>query len=110
VYIRSSRRKIVSDTVPLTARVAATVAARLKTLAAVEDRSVSYLVAEAIERYLGDEEWQVAEIQSVVDEADSPEASFVDQADIETWARQVGSRTDTPSPSEKSRGKRAPAA
>jgi predicted transcriptional regulator len=109
VYI-CSRRKILSDTVPLTARVAATLAARLKALAAVEERSVSYLVAEAVERYLADEEWQVGEIQAAIAEADAPDAGFTSQEDVETWARQIASRSDTPTPSRRSRRRRAPAA
>jgi RHH-type transcriptional regulator, rel operon repressor / antitoxin RelB len=110
VYIRSSKRKIVNDTVPLTARVAATVAARLRALADVEDRSVSYLVAEAVERYLADEEWQIGEVQAAVTEADAPDTAFTPQEDVETWAKQLASTTGTPRPTRKSRGNRAPAA
>jgi RHH-type transcriptional regulator, rel operon repressor / antitoxin RelB len=86
------------ESVPLTARVAPSIAARLKALAAVEDRSVSYLVAEALERYLAEEEWQVAEIQAAIAEADAPEASFVAQAELEAWAEQVQAKPEKPAP------------
>lgn len=109
VYNRS-RWPFVTETIPLTARVAPGIAARLKALAAVEDRSVSYLVAEALERYLADEEWQVAEIQTAIAEADAPDASFVTQTDLEAWAEQVQTKPDTPRPSGQSLGDRAPAA
>ena len=99
-----------AESVPLTARVAPTIAARLKTLAAIEDRSVSYLVAEALERYLADEEWQLAEIQAAVAEADAPSAHVIAQEDLERWAEQIDSNPDAPPPAGRPRGDRASAA
>ena len=99
-----------TETVPLTARVSLSIAARLKALAAAEDRTVSYLVAEALERYLADEECQVAEIKAAIAEADAPDASFVTQTDLEAWAEQVQAKPDTPRPSGQPPGDRAPAA
>src|ERR1700694_183743 len=84
-----------TETLPLTARVAPSIVARLKALAAVEDRSVSYLVADALERYLADEEWQVAEIQAAIAEADAPDAPFVGQDVLEAWAQQVKAKPET---------------
>jgi predicted transcriptional regulator len=110
VYTRSSKGVVVAESVPLTARVAPTIAARLKALAAIEDRSVSYLVAEALERYLADEEWQLAEIQAAVAEADAPSAYVIAQEDLETWAEQIGSNPDVPPPAGRPRGNRASAA
>jgi predicted transcriptional regulator len=100
----------VTESVPLTARVASSIAVRLKTLAVAEDRSVSYLVAEALERYLADEEWQVAEIQAAIAEADAPDAAFVAQSDLEAWAEQVLAKPETRPPTGQSLGNRAPAA
>jgi predicted transcriptional regulator len=100
----------VTESVPLTARVASSIAARLKTLAVAEDRSVSYLIAEALERYLADEEWQVAEIQAAIAEADAPDAAFVAQSVLEAWAEQVLAKPETPPPTGQSLGNRAPAA
>jgi predicted transcriptional regulator len=110
VYTRSSKGVVVAESVPLTARVAPTIAARLKALAAIEDRSVSYLVTEALERYLADEEWQLAEIQAAVAEADAPDAQVVAQEDLERWAAQIGSNPDLPPPTGRPRGDRASAA
>jgi len=101
---------VVAESVPLTARVSPTIAARLKILAAIEDRSVSYLVAEALERYLADEEWQLAEIQAAVAEADAPSAQVIAQEDLERWAEQIGSNPDVPPPPGRPRGDRASAA
>ncbi|MGI9149195.1 MAG: CopG family ribbon-helix-helix protein [Chloroflexota bacterium] len=80
-----------AESVPLTARMAPSIAARLKALAAVDDGSVSYLVAEALERYLADEEWHVGEIQATVAEADAPHAALVGQVDLERWEEQIRS-------------------
>ena len=76
----------------------------------VEDRSVSYLVAEALERYLAAEEWQIAEIQSSIAEADAPDASFVAQNELEAWAEQLDTRPEMPPPAGQSLGHHAPAA
>jgi predicted transcriptional regulator len=110
VYTRSSKGVVVAESVPLTARVAPTIAARLRTLAAIEDRSVSYLVAEALERYLADEEWQLAEIQAAVAEADAPSAHVIAQEELERWAEQIGSNPDVPPPAGRPRGDSASAA
>jgi predicted transcriptional regulator len=109
VYTRT-RWVRVAESVPLTARVAQSIAARLKALAAVEDRSVSYLVAEALERYLAEEEWQLAEIEAAIAEADAPTASNVSQADLEAWADQLQTTPNAPFPAGQPRGDRAPAA
>jgi RHH-type transcriptional regulator, rel operon repressor / antitoxin RelB len=109
VYTRA-RWASVAESVPLTAREAPRIAARLRSLAAVKGRSVSHLVAEALERYLADEEWQVAEIQAAIAEAAAPDAAFVDQAELEAWAEQVQVQPETPPPTGQSLGNRAPAA
>ena len=86
------------DSLPITARVPASVAARLKALAAAEDRSVSYLVGEALERYLDDEEWQVAEIQAAIVEADAEDdASMMTQEEAEASLRGYLKSLKTPS-------------
>jgi predicted transcriptional regulator len=68
------------------------------------------LVADALERYLADEEWQVAEIQAAIAEADAPEAAFVAQGDLEAWAEQLQAKPETPAPAGHPLGDRAPAA
>ena len=95
------------ESVPLTARVATSLAIRLKALAAAEDRSVSYLVGEALARYLAEEEWQVAESQAAVAAADAPGAPFIDQADMEAWFAQLQRDPNAPPPPGQPRGDRA---
>jgi RHH-type rel operon transcriptional repressor/antitoxin RelB len=100
----------VTDSVPVTARVAPSIAQRLKALAIVEDRSVSYLIAEALTRYLADEEWQVSEIQAAITEADAADALYVSQSELEAWSGQLQGKPDTPPPAGHSLDDRAPAA
>jgi predicted transcriptional regulator len=56
-----------------TVRVQDEIAAKLDKIAAMSDRSRSYLAAQAIEDYVSKEEWQLAEIQAGLTEADRGE-------------------------------------
>jgi predicted transcriptional regulator len=56
-----------------TVRVQDETAAKLDKIAAMSDRSRSYLAAQAIEDYVAKEEWQLAEIQAGLAEADRGE-------------------------------------
>jgi RHH-type rel operon transcriptional repressor/antitoxin RelB len=64
----------------LTLRVDARTKARLEKLAEATRRSKSFLAAEAIERYLESEDWQIKEIRQAVKEADA--GDFVSDADF----------------------------
>lgn len=64
----------------LTLRVDARTKARLEKLAEATQRSKSFLAAEAIERYLESEDWQIKEIRRAVKEADA--GDFVSDADF----------------------------
>ncbi len=57
-------------TAAFTVRVEDKVIEKLDRIAALSDRSRAYLAAQAIEDYVAREEWQLAEIQAGVDEAD----------------------------------------
>lgn len=60
-------------TAAFTVRVQDDVAEKLDKIAALSDRSRAYLAAQAIEDYVAREEWQLAEIQAGVEEADRGE-------------------------------------
>lgn len=60
-------------TAAFTVRVEDEVAEKLDRIAALSDRSRAYLAAQAIEDYVAREEWQLAEIQAGVEEADRGE-------------------------------------
>jgi predicted transcriptional regulator len=77
------------NTVPLTARIPADLVSRLRALAKAEERSVSYLVHEAILQYLDQEEWIVAEIQAAIAEAEAPDAVFYSSEEVFAEMRQL---------------------
>ncbi|MEJ5081348.1 CopG family ribbon-helix-helix protein [Ochrobactrum sp. MYb379] len=60
-------------TAAFTVRVQDDVARKLDKIAALSDRSRAYLAAQAIEDYVVREEWQLAEIQARIAEADRQE-------------------------------------
>ncbi len=51
---------------------------RLDTIAKAQQCSNEELAARAVEEYLGLQEWQMQAIQEAVDEADSPDAEFLE--------------------------------
>lgn len=64
----------------LTLRLTAEVKERLDRLAASTSRSKSFLAAEAIERYLDLESWQIGEIDDALREADG--GDFATESDV----------------------------
>jgi len=64
----------------LTLRLSAEVKERLDRLAASTSRSKSFLAAEAIERYLDLESWQIGEINDALREADA--GDFAAESDV----------------------------
>ena len=61
---------------PLVVRVSDETRQKIDALAKSRGRSLNYLLNEAIDRYLGDEEWLIDEISAAVAEADAPDAVF----------------------------------
>ena len=66
-------------TAAFTVRVQDETAAKLDKLAQMSDRSRSFLAARAIEDYVAKEEWQLAEIQAGIAEADRGEFASTDE-------------------------------
>jgi predicted transcriptional regulator len=64
----------------LTLRVSAKTKSQLEKLAAATNRSKSFLAAEALERYLELEAWQIKEIKQALKEADAGE--FASEKDL----------------------------
>lgn len=56
---------------------------RLDALARATAHPKDYLAARAIEEYLDLQEWQIQAIQEAVEEADSPDAKFLDHDEVE---------------------------
>jgi predicted transcriptional regulator len=61
---------------PLVVRVPSETRDRIGALAKSRGRSLNYVLSEAIERYLAEEEWLIDEISAAVGEADAPDAVF----------------------------------
>ena len=58
---------------------------RLESLASATKRSRSFLAAEALRAFVASNEWQIAEIQSALKEADA--GDFASDEDVEEMAR-----------------------
>jgi RHH-type transcriptional regulator, rel operon repressor / antitoxin RelB len=70
-----------ADTAIVTARIDATLKAKLEALARTTKRSKSYLAAEAIAAYVELNEWQIAEIKAGIAELDTGEVLSEEEAE-----------------------------
>ena len=61
---------------PLVVRVSDETRRKIDALAKSRGRSLNYVLGEAIDRYLAEEEWLIDEINAAVAEADAPDAVF----------------------------------
>lgn len=66
-------------TAAFTVRVQDDIVEKLDKIAALSDRSRAYVAAQAIEDYVAREEWQLAEIQAGIDEADHGEVASANE-------------------------------
>jgi len=69
----------------MTIRLEPDVKERLDRLAAATDRSKSFLAAEAVRAYVENNEWQIEEIRTALDEADAE--NFATDKDVAKLAR-----------------------
>ncbi len=72
----------------MTVRIEDEIKERLEQLALSTQRSKSFLAAEAIRDYVETNEWQIAEIQAALGEADA--AQFASDTDVKALARKWG--------------------
>jgi RHH-type transcriptional regulator, rel operon repressor / antitoxin RelB len=80
MYTFASLRELLMESAVLTLRVDTKTKAKLDKLAEATKRSKSFLAAEAIERYLEVEAWQIKEIKQAIKEADA--GDFVSDAEF----------------------------
>lgn len=66
----------------VTTRIDAETQARLEQLAKATERSRSWLIADAVRRYVADESWQVAAIEEGVRQADA--GDFASEEEVKT--------------------------
>lgn len=84
--------KASADSATITIRLSAVLRERLENLAAATKRSRSFLAANAIEKYVSEEEWQVAGIQQALDD----ERPGIPDEKMAAWMDSLG--TDKPLP------------
>jgi len=76
----------------LSIRIDANTKARLDVLAQRSQRSRSFLAAQAISRYVDDEEWQVSEIEAGIADVDA--GRTVDHDKVAAWLKTWGSAAE----------------
>jgi predicted transcriptional regulator len=64
--------------------------ARLERLATATDRTSTWLVHDALTRYLDVNEWQVAGIRGAVADAEKHPESFIGHDEVDAWLRSWG--------------------
>ena len=69
-------------TTSITIQIKPAIRDRLDALAIATRRSQSFVIEDALERYLEINEWQIKGIQEAVEEADRPDAQWVDHEEV----------------------------
>ena len=72
---------------------------KLGAMAEAMHRPRAWLMAHAIERYIEQEAWQVAAIQTAVDELDRGQGDLVDHAAVVQWLERWGAESEAEPPS-----------
>jgi RHH-type transcriptional regulator, rel operon repressor / antitoxin RelB len=87
-----------NDSAIITVRVTPETKRRLETLAAATKRSKSFLAADAIERFLAEDAWQVEQIGRGVADADA--GRVIDAEHVHAWMRSWFEEEPLPRPDE----------
>jgi RHH-type transcriptional regulator, rel operon repressor / antitoxin RelB len=87
-----------SDTTTITVRLDASLKTKLEALSQSTQRSKSWLAAEAIAAYVNQEAWQIQQIEAAVEQANRPDAEWVDHEAVSTWLKTWGTDDETTPP------------
>lgn len=82
----------------ITVRVDEQLKNRIEKISKATDRTVSYLVSQALDRVVAEEEWQIGEIKRRVELADKPGAKFIDHEEVEAWLNTWGTKKERKPP------------
>lgn len=82
----------------ITVRVDERLRERIEKIAKATDRPISYLVNQALEQVIAEEEWQIGEIKRRVDTADKRDAKFIPHEEVEAWLKTWGSKKERKAP------------
>jgi RHH-type rel operon transcriptional repressor/antitoxin RelB len=88
----------------LTLRIDETLKSRLESLAEATQRSKSFLAAEALERYVTEESWQVAQIKEGMRQADA--GLTIPGEDMDKWMASWGTAHELSPPKVQKRTRR----
>jgi RHH-type transcriptional regulator, rel operon repressor / antitoxin RelB len=94
VYKRFSA---MSETATFTVRVPVDLKKRLDELAKATDRSRSWLAADALKNYVEDQQWQLAEIDQGLRDAQA--GRIVPHEKVDRWLKSWGTKRKLPAPS-----------
>jgi RHH-type transcriptional regulator, rel operon repressor / antitoxin RelB len=89
-----------SSSETVTIRLSAEVKGKLEALAASTQRSKSWLAAQAIAAYVEEQSWQIQQIEAAVTLADSNQAVWVENEDVNEWLTSWGTENEQPTPCE----------
>ena len=79
-----------ASTATFTVRVPADLKKRIDQLAEASDRSRSWLTADALRHYVEDQQWQLAEIDAGLQDADA--GRVVPHEEVDRWLKSWGSK------------------
>ena len=85
-----------TKTSSITARIDEDLKERVQAIAALQDRSTSYVTEKALERYLDVEEAQIQGIHEAIAQADRGEV--VPDNDMREWIESIGTADELPKP------------
>ncbi len=85
-----------SNAAVITARVSSEVSIQLEMLAKSINRSKSWLVSEAVQRFLQDNAWQIEAIKAGI--KDIEEGRFVEGDKVEEWLNSWGTQDEKKAP------------
>ena len=82
----------------VTVRLTPEIKNKLEALSQSTRRSKSWLAAEAIALYIGEQSWQIEMIEQAVALADSDNAQWIDGDKVEGWLDSWGTEEEKPAP------------
>ena len=85
------------ETLTFTVRVPADLKKRVDKLAKAMDRSRSWLTADALRTYVAEQQWQLAEIEEGLRDAEA--GLVVPHEEVERWLESWGKKRRVPAPS-----------
>ncbi len=85
-------------TATITIRIDSDTKERLNRLAKATDRTISYLLGNAIVQVLEEEEGQIGVIRERVKRADRPNRKFIPHEDVEAWLKSWGTKKERKPP------------